>query len=119
MRSRYGLITAFLIGSTLSLVPVVKRRYGRAAARRFSTATTAALLAQQVLVGIALRRPDGSRHRLTLVDGITLSRGAPGALMIGLIASGVRHRRGLAGWLGWVAVLFWGSVGDSLAGGPP
>src|ERR1700674_1752784 len=55
-----------------------------------------ALLGQQVLVALALKRRterDGSRHRLTLVDGITLSRGATGALMIGLIASGVRHGR--------------------------
>src|SRR5438309_5888192 len=56
-----------------------------------------ALIGQQLLVALALRRNrehDGSRHRLTLVDAITLSRGGTGALMAGLIASSVRDRRG-------------------------
>ena len=79
----------------------------------------AALLGQQVLVALALKRrtePDGSRHRLSLVDGITLSRGGTGALMVGLIASGVRDRRGPAGWLGWLALLYGAIVSDWLDG---
>ena len=70
-------------------------------------------------MALALKRlmeRDGSRHRLTLVDGITLSRGATGALMIGLIASGVRHRRGSAGWLGWIALLYGAILSDWLDG---
>ncbi len=118
---RYGLATVFLLGCTLPLALTVKRYYGRAAARRFGAATTAALLAQQVLVGLALKRrlPEGdgtNRHRLSLVDVITLSRGATGALMTGLIASGVRHRRGLAGWLSWIALLYGAIVSDWLDG---
>jgi phosphatidylglycerophosphate synthase len=78
-----------------------------------------ALVGQQVLVALALKRNrerDGSRHRLTLVDAITLSRGGTGALMTGLIASGVRDRRGPAGWLGWIALLYGAIVSDWLDG---
>jgi phosphatidylglycerophosphate synthase len=78
-----------------------------------------ALVGQQVLVALALKRGterDGSRHRLTVVDGITLSRGGTGALMVGLIASGVRERRGRAGWLGWIALLYGAIVSDWLDG---
>ena len=108
---RYGLITAFLLGSTFPLALIVKRRYGNAAARRFGAGTTAALLGQQVLVVFALKR-----HRLSLVDAITLSRGGTGALMTGLIASGVRDRRGMAGWLSWIALLYGAIVSDWLDG---
>src|ERR1700682_3036408 len=104
---RNGLVTAFLLGGTFPLGLIVRRRYGRAAARRFAAGTTAALLGQQVLVTLALKRRterDGSWHRLTVVDGITLRRGATGALMVGLIASGVRHRRGFGGGVGWLGV---------------
>lgn len=108
----FGLVTAFLLGCTLPLGLIVKRRYGGAAAWRFGAGTTAALLGQQALVGLALKR----RHRLSLVDGITLSRGATGALMIGLIASRVRDRRGPAGWLSWMALLYGAIVSDWLDG---
>jgi len=47
---------------------------------------------------------------------ITLSRGVTGALMTGLIVSGVRHRRGLAGWLAWTALLYGAIVSDWLDG---
>jgi phosphatidylglycerophosphate synthase len=86
---------------------------------RFAAGTTAALLGQQTLVGLALKRRserNGSRHHLTRVDAITLSRGATGALMTGLIASGVRDRRGLTGWIGWTALLYGAIVSDWLDG---
>src|ERR1700730_3242123 len=78
-----------------------------------------ALLGQQALVALALKHRtdrDGSRDRLTLVDGITLSRGATGALITGLVASGVRERRGFTGWIGWIALLYGAIVSDWLDG---
>jgi phosphatidylglycerophosphate synthase len=119
--ARHGLVTAFLLACTLPLALTVKGRYGPAAARRFGAGTTAALLAQQGLVGLAVKRrtPEGegsNRHRLSLVDVITLSRGGTGALMTGLIASGVKDRRGLAGWLSWIALLYGAIVSDWLDG---
>jgi hypothetical protein len=105
----YGLITGFLFGSCAPLALIVKRRYGHDVARKFGAGMTTALVGQQVLVGLVSERRterDGSRHRLTLVDLITLSRGRTGAVMTGLMASGIRDRRGLAGWLGWIAMLY-------------
>ena len=79
------------------------------------------VVAQQSLVGLALRRY-GSRqnarrqHSVSVVDAITLSRGATAALMVGLLASGIRDRRGGAGWLGWTALLYGAIVSDWLDG---
>ena len=73
----------------------------------------AALLTQQVLVGMAVKRKGA---RLTLVDAMTLSRGLAAALMIGLVASGVRNRTGPAGWLGWGSMLYGSIVCDWLDG---
>jgi phosphatidylglycerophosphate synthase len=118
---RYGLVTALLFGSTFPLTSIVKRRDGPAAARRFRAGTSAALVGQQALVGLALSRaiqdgPGANRHRLSLVDALTLSRGGTGAVMIGLIASGVRRRRGATGWLGWLALIYGAIVSDWLDG---
>src|SRR5690242_11458217 len=80
---RHGLVTAFLLGCTVPLAWSVKRRYGTASARRFHASMWMAILCQQVLVAIALKRSvpktrESNRHRLTLVDAITLSRGGTG-----------------------------------------
>jgi phosphatidylglycerophosphate synthase len=119
--TRYGLVTALFLCCTAPLALIVKRSYGPTAARRFSAATGVAILGQQLLVGVALERrvaqpPESNRHRLNLVDVITLSRGVTGALMTGLVASGVRHRRGLAGWLAWTALVYGAIVSDWLDG---
>lgn len=119
--ARYGLVTALLLGCTAPLALIVKRSYGPTAARRFSAGTGAAILGQQLLVGVALKRRvaqsrESNRHRLNLVDVMTLSRGVTGALLTGLIASGVRHRRGRAGWLAWTALLYGAIVSDWLDG---
>src|SRR5207245_2883041 len=110
MDARYGLVSAFLLSLTVPLSSIVNRRDGPAAARRFRAGMGAALVAQQALIALALRRPrqespGWNRHRLSLVDALTLSRGGTGAVMLGLIASGVRRRRGTTGWLGWFALI--------------
>jgi phosphatidylglycerophosphate synthase len=109
--ARYGLVSAFLLGLTVPLTTMMNRRYGSVAARRFGAGMGGALVGQQLLVGLALRR-----HRLSLVDVLTLSRGGTGAVLTGLIASGVRRRRGLAGWLGWIALIYGAIVSDWLDG---
>ena len=108
-----------MVPRTVGLAPTLTLPRKRGREIYGVTAFALALVGQQVLVALALRRRterDGSRHRLTVVDGITLSRGATGALMIGLIASGVRHRRGFAGWLGWIGLLYGAIVSDWLDG---
>jgi phosphatidylglycerophosphate synthase len=119
--ARFAAVSALLLGCAIPLTWLVKRRYGPAAGWRFGAGMGAALLGQQVLVSLALKgtisgRQGSNRHRLSLVDLMTLSRGGTGALMIGLIASGVRHRRGLAGWLGWIALIYGAIVSDWLDG---
>jgi phosphatidylglycerophosphate synthase len=47
---------------------------------------------------------------------MTLSRGFAAAVLVGLVASGVRHRTGLAGWLGWISLLYGSIVCDWLDG---
>jgi phosphatidylglycerophosphate synthase len=97
----------------------MRRRYGDAAARRFRVGLLAALVVQQSFVEFALRH-SGSRgrvrHTLTLVDVMTLSRGWAAALLAGLTASGVRDRRGPAGWTGWLALLYGAILCDWLDG---
>jgi phosphatidylglycerophosphate synthase len=119
--ARYGLVTAFLLCCTAPLALIVKRSYGPTAARRFCAGTGVTILGQQVLVAMALKGGgaqtlESDRHVLNPVDVITLSRGVTGALITGLIASGVRHRRGLAGWLAWTALLYGAIVSDWLDG---
>src|SRR5438132_11701346 len=99
----------------------LSHRYGPAAAARFTAGMSASVIAQQSLVGLALLREGspsgpGQRHGLRLVDAITLSRGGAAALMVGLLTSGIRDRRGRAGWLGWTALLYGAIVSDWLDG---
>ena len=42
----------------------------------------------------------------SLADTLTLSRAATGAVLAGLVASGIRDRKGIAGWIGWLMPLF-------------
>lgn len=118
---RFAGVSAFLLGGAIPLTWSVKRRYGSAAGWRFGAGMCAALLGQQGLVSLALKHTTSTseastRHRLSLVDAVTLSRGATGAVLVGLMASGVRHRRGLAGWLGWISLIYGAIVSDWLDG---
>ena len=47
---------------------------------------------------------------------MTLSRGVAAAVLVGLLVSGLRHRSGLAGWLGWGSVVYGSIVCDWLDG---
>jgi phosphatidylglycerophosphate synthase len=47
---------------------------------------------------------------------MTLSRGFAAGLLAGLLASGVRHRNGLAGWMGWCSIVYGSIVCDWLDG---
>src|ERR1700736_5756884 len=118
-RAPYAALTAFLLSCTVPLGWIVRRPYGRRAAWRFGVGMGAALLAQQGLVGLALWR-NGSRarrrHAISLVDAFTLSRAAAAALLVGVLTSGIGDRRGRAGWLGWIALLYGAIVSDWLDG---
>lgn len=91
---------------TLTLAVGLSGPYGRIRAARFGVAATSALVAQQSLVALALRREAlrGGHDGLGLVDLLTLGRGLAAAVLVGLAASGARDRRGPAGWVGWLAL---------------
>jgi phosphatidylglycerophosphate synthase len=79
------------------------------------------LIAQQALVGCALKgrgRSDDPNQMgtLSVVDLLTLSRGASAAVLVGLMVSRIRDRRGAAGWLGWSALLYGAILGDWIDG---
>ncbi|HLJ67361.1 MAG TPA: CDP-alcohol phosphatidyltransferase family protein [Chloroflexota bacterium] len=114
---RYVRISLVLLGGTAPLSVAIGRRYGFTAGRRFGMAMGGNLLVQEALVGLAARRANRrTGHELGLVDVMTLSRGATAALLGGLAASGVRDRRGLAGWMGWLGVLYGAILCDWLDG---
>jgi phosphatidylglycerophosphate synthase len=114
-----GVAGASFAAAVVLLAAPMARRYGRVPAARFAAGSAAALAGQQALVSLALRRQEraGGPGRLSVVDLMTLSRGLAAAVLLGLVASGVRDRAGLAGWTGWLA-LFGGSVVCDWLDGP-
>ena len=114
-------MSVLLLGATAPAASFLGRRYGRLPGRRCATVMASMLLLQQLMVGLAVVRSDGQhdaedRRQLTLADLVTLTRGWTAALLLGLIASGVRDRRGAAGWMGWLAVLYGAGLCDWLDG---
>ena len=116
MRDSY--VNGALIVMAAPASAVVRLRYGSDAGRRFGVGVIATLAAQQALVGLARRHaPAGmERRRLTLVDLMTLSRGVSAATLVGLATSGVRDRRGPAGWVAWLSTLYGAIACDWLDG---
>jgi phosphatidylglycerophosphate synthase len=114
-----GTAGAALATAAVLLAAPIARRYGRRPAARFAAASAGALAGQQALVALALKRQErsGGPGRLGVVDLMTLSRGLAAAVLLGLLASGVRHREGLAGWTGWLAVCT-GSIACDWLDGP-
>jgi len=113
MIGRLTLITVGLLAASVPPAVGLWRRYGGSAGSRFAFGAGATILAQQSLVGMAASRKDA---RLTPVDAMTLSRGLAAAVLAGLVVSGVRHRGGLAGWLGWISIVYGSIVCDWLDG---
>lgn len=64
---------------------------------------TLALMAQHAFISMIIRLigPEQS----SLADALTLSRGANGAVLAGLVTSGIRERKGIAAWIGWLMPL--------------
>jgi phosphatidylglycerophosphate synthase len=113
MIGRSTMITFGLLAASVTPTVGLWRRYGKRAGSSFAICSSLAILAQQSLVGMAASRKSA---RLTPVDAMTLSRGVAAAVLVGLIASGVRRRSGLAGWLGWGSLIYGSIVCDWLDG---
>ncbi len=83
---------------------VIWRAYGLGKTIRYLAGLVLALLAQRVFLSRMIDKI--GTEQSSLADALTLSRGANGAVLAGLITSGIRDRKGIAGWIGWLMPLF-------------
>ena len=91
----------------ITVVPTtltIWRTYGLGSTLRYLAGLITALIVQRVFLSAMIRKigPEQS----SLADTLTLSRAATGAVLAGLVASGIRDRNGTAGWIGWLMPLF-------------
>jgi phosphatidylglycerophosphate synthase len=82
---------------------VILRAYGLTKAIRYAVGLTPALMTQRAFIS-AMTHVIGTEQS-SLADALTLSRGANGAVLAGLVTSGIRERKGIAGWIGWLMPL--------------
>ena len=93
---------------------VIWRAYGLIKAIRYLVGLTIALAIQRAFISAMIRKigPEQS----TLADLLTISRAATGAVLAGLVTSGVRDRKGIAGWIGLLMPLLGATTTDWLDG---
>jgi phosphatidylglycerophosphate synthase len=82
---------------------VIWRAYGLTKAIYYVVSLTLALMTQRAFIS-AMIHVIGTEQS-SLADALTLSRGANGAVLAGLVTSGIRERKGIAGWIGWLMPL--------------
>jgi phosphatidylglycerophosphate synthase len=82
---------------------VIWRFYGLVKAIRYMIGLSLALMTQRVFISVIIHLI--GTERSSLADALTLSRGANGAVLAGLVTSGIRDRKGIAGWIGWLMPL--------------
>jgi phosphatidylglycerophosphate synthase len=82
---------------------VIWRAYGLRSTIRYLAGLMMALAAQRTFLSAMIRKigPEQS----SLADTLTLSRAATGAVLAGLVTSGIRDRKGIAGKIGWLMPL--------------
>ena len=82
---------------------VVWRAYGLRKTIRYLVGFTIALTAQRAFISAMIDKI--GREQSSLADALTLSRGANGAVLAGLVTSGIQDRKGVAGRIGWLMAL--------------
>ncbi len=100
--------------TALSTGLAIWRAYGLLTTMRYLAGLVVALVAQRVFLAAMIRKVGAKQ--VSTADVMTLSRGASGAVLAGLVASGIRDRERLAGKLGWSLILFEATVIDWLDG---
>src|SRR5260370_11036230 len=80
----------------------------------FLAGLTLALTAQHSFLSAMMRKTGA--QQASLADVLTLSRAAIGAVLAGLVASGIRDRTGMTGRLSWSMILLGATVLDWLDG---
>jgi len=93
---------------------VIWRAYGLRKTLRYLVGLTFALSTQRAFISAMIRKI-GPEHS-TLADALTISRAATGAVLVGLMTSGIRNRKGIAGWIGLLMPLLGATATDWLDG---
>lgn len=102
------LVTAFSTGLA------IWRVYGMIATMRYLAGLSLAMKAQRVFLATMIHKI--GPEQVSLADMMTLSRAVTGAILAGLVASGIRDRTGLAGKLSWSLILLEATAIDWLDG---
>jgi phosphatidylglycerophosphate synthase len=100
--------------TALSTGLAIWRVYGLMATLRYLAGLALAMKAQHVFLAAMLHKT--GPKQASLADVMTLSRATTGAMLAGLVASGIRDRTGLAGTLSWSLVLLEATAIDWLDG---
>src|SRR6266705_6886015 len=98
--------------TTVPTALVIWRAYGLRSTIRYLVGLTTALAAQRAFFSAMIQKIGPERS--SLADALTLSRAATGAVLAGLVASGIIDRNGTAGWIGLLMRLL--GVTDWFAG---
>ena len=93
---------------------VIWRAYGLIKAIRYLVGLTIALAIQRAFISAMIRKIGPEQP--TLADLLTISRAAAGAVLAGLVTSGIRDREGIAGWIGLLMPLLGATTTDWLDG---
>ena len=109
---RLGLYVSLTAAVPLTLM--LARGYGQAASVRAAVAMLLVCVAQDGFVAWLRRR--AGPEQPTLADALTFCRAAAAMALAGLVASGVRDRQGIAGWIGWVVMAPGATLCDWLDG---
>lgn len=100
--------------AALSTALAIWRVYGLMATIRYLIGFALAIKTQHLFLAAMIDRT-GTRQA-SLADMMTLSRATTGALLAGLVASGIRDRTGMAGKLSWSLILLEATAVDWLDG---
>jgi phosphatidylglycerophosphate synthase len=102
------------LATVVSTGIVIWRTYGLRSTVRYLAGLTLALTAQRTFLSAMMRKTGA--QQASLADVLTLSRAATGAVLAGLVASGIRDRTGMAGRLSWSMLLLGVTALDWLDG---
>ena len=82
---------------------IIWHTYGLTKAIRYMVGLTLALMAQRAFIYTMIHVI--GTEQSSLADTLTLNRWANAAVLAGLVTSGIRERKGIAGWIGWLMPL--------------
>lgn len=102
------------LATAVPTIIVTGRNYGPLPAVRYLIGLAAALAAQHTFLNAMIRKIGPERS--SLADTLTLSRATAGSVLAGLVTSGVRDRKGIAGWIAWLMPLLGATLTDWVDG---